>query len=139
MLKTNNSVIGLTKKLVSIPSITPSDPSCQDIIAQYLQKLKFNIKHLPSPNKKVKNLYAKYGTQGPLFLFLGHTDVVPTGPLEKWTHPPFTPTINNNALYGRGTQDMKGAIAAMMVATEQFLQKHNEHFKGQIAFFNYQC
>lgn len=134
MVKTNDIVLELTKQLVSIPSVTPLDHSCQDIIADYLQTLHFNIKHFPHPNKKVKNLYAKYGSQGPLFLFLGHTDVVPTGPVEKWTYHPFTPTIKDNALYGRGTQDMKSAIAAMMVATKEFLQQHKQSFNGQIAF-----
>jgi len=134
MIDSIEEIIKLAKKLVSVPSITPLDPACQDIIADYLKKLNFEIQHLPHPNKKVKNLYAKYGTTGSLFLFLGHTDVVSPGTLKNWTYPPFTPTIKKDYLYGRGTQDMKGSIVAMMYAAAKFVKQHGNNFNGQIGF-----
>ncbi|HEV2613333.1 MAG TPA: succinyl-diaminopimelate desuccinylase [Gammaproteobacteria bacterium] len=121
----------LTKQLINLASITPDDNGCQDLIADRLQKLGFEINHLPFHD--VKNLWAVRGKSAPLFIFLGHTDVVPTGPLDKWHSPPFTATEKNGFLYGRGAQDMKSNIAAMIIAIENFI-KHNPNHMGSIGF-----
>jgi len=121
----------LTKQLINCPSITPEDSNCQNIIAKRLEKLGFEINHLPFGD--VKNLWAVRGKSAPLFIFLGHTDVVPTGPIEKWHSPPFTATVKDNYLYGRGAQDMKSNIAAMTIAVENFI-KHNPDHRGSIGF-----
>jgi len=124
-------VLTLTKVLIEKPSVTPEDAGCQLIIKEYLQKLGFTVTELPSG--PVKNLWAQYGTARPLFVFAGHTDVVPVGDLKDWKFDPFTPTLHEGYLYGRGAQDMKSGVAAMLIATEQFLQKH-PHFNGSIGF-----
>jgi succinyl-diaminopimelate desuccinylase len=121
----------LTKSLIQCPSITPEDAGCQTLIAERLAKIGFEINSLPFG--EVKNLWARRGTQSPLFVFLGHTDVVPTGPVEKWTFPPFEPTVHDGYLYGRGTQDMKSNIAAMITACERFIAEHPAH-QGSIGF-----
>lgn len=121
----------LAKQLIAIESITPHDNGCQTIIAEKISKLGFHIEHLAFGD--VSNLWARLGTQLPLFVFAGHTDVVPTGPIEKWTSHPFEPTIRDGKLYGRGAADMKSSIAAMITAVEVFLQNHT-HFNGSIAF-----
>lgn len=131
MLDLNSTALDITKALIQIPSITPNDKGCQTIIADYVKQLDFEIHHYPHSKKNVDNLFAKYGNQGPLFLFLGHTDVVPPGPLDQWDAPPFEPTLKNNSLYGRGTQDMKSSIAAMLIAIKEFI-KHSPSFYGQI-------
>ena len=109
-----SDTLELAKTLISRPSITPEDHGCQDMIAQYLKPLGFNIEAMKFG--EVENLWARYGTEGPLFVFAGHTDVVPTGPRERWSHPPFEPTVVGDTLYGRGAADMKSSIAAMMFA-----------------------
>lgn len=125
------TTLDLAKQLISIPSVTPDDLGCQKIIADRLQAINFNIEHLRFG--EVDNLWARYGNQPPLFVFAGHTDVVPSGPLEKWSSDPFTPTITGNVMTGRGSADMKSSIAAMVCACESFLQdKDNIH--GSIAF-----
>lgn len=124
-------VLDLAHALISLASITPNDAGCQAIIRDYLTRLKFNSHDVSSHG--VTNTWARYGSEGPLLVFAGHTDVVPPGPLDQWTSSPFTPTIRNNVLYGRGAADMKSAIAAMMVACERFLKKHPKP-KGSIAF-----
>lgn len=121
----------LTKDLISRPSLTPEDSGCQMLIAERLSKIGFNIEHLRFG--ETDNLWARRGTDGPLFTFAGHTDVVPTGPEENWKYPPFEPTIDNGILYGRGTADMKGSIACMLTACERFIEKNPEHI-GSIAF-----
>lgn len=131
----------LTEKLISIPSVTPNDLGCQQLIADYLEALGFKITHLPC--SEVSNLWAVYSrnqnnntsedTNYPVLVFAGHTDVVPSGPLEKWQSDPFKPTIKNDLLYGRGAADMKGSLAAMLVATKNFLQ-NNKDFNGSIGF-----
>jgi succinyl-diaminopimelate desuccinylase len=117
--------------LIQRPSVTPDDQGCQQLLATRLEPLGFHIEHLRFGD--VDNLWARHGSSGPLFVFAGHTDVVPPGPLEEWTSDPFRPEIRGAALYGRGAADMKGSIAAMVTACERFLAVHNGH-AGSIAF-----
>jgi succinyl-diaminopimelate desuccinylase len=131
MIFDNHPTLCLLKELIRFPSITPDDAGAQAFIAARLKTLGFIIEHLPFGD--VKNLWAKRGEQTPLFVFAGHTDVVPTGPLQDWRTPPFEPAMIDGFLYGRGTADMKSSIAAMMVACERFLEKYPEHV-GSIAF-----
>lgn len=126
-----SEVVTLAKELIACPSITPNDAGCQDILLQRLQKLGFNIQLLPYG--PVKNFWARLGTDGPLLVFAGHTDVVPTGPLEKWQSDPFIPTIRNGLLFGRGAADMKSSIAAMVIAVEDFIATKPD-FSGSIGF-----
>jgi len=125
------ATLDLAKQLISIPSVTPDDLGCQKIIAERLSKLDFKIEHLRFG--EVDNLWARYGTQSPLFVFAGHTDVVPTGPAEQWSSDPFTPTITDDVMTARGTADMKSSIAAMVCACENLLADKTE-IKGSIAF-----
>lgn len=132
----SSEVQTLTEQLVSRPSVTPDDSDCQLLIANYLEKLGFTIEQLPS--SEVSNLWAvKYFNDqpAPCLVFAGHTDVVPTGPLEQWDTEPFTPTVKDNILYGRGAADMKGSIAAMLVATKNFILNNDAaNIKGSIGF-----
>ena len=121
----------LSKDLISRPSVTPEDMGCQALIAERLSKIGFNIENLRFG--ETENLWARRGTKGPLFAFAGHTDVVPTGPVENWKYPPFEPTIDDGMLYGRGTADMKSSIACMVTACERFI-KDNPNHTGSIAF-----
>ena len=121
----------LLKTLISCPSVTPADAGCQKIIGTYLQNMGFNLE--PMPFAAVDNLWARRGKEGPLFVFAGHTDVVPPGPLERWSHDPFTPMLKDGRIYGRGAADMKGGLAAMLVAVKNFINKHPT-FKPSIAF-----
>jgi len=125
------ATLELAKQLISIPSITPDDLGCQKIIADRLSAIGFKIEHLRFG--EVDNLWARYGTQSPLFVFAGHTDVVPTGPIEQWSSDPFTPTIIDDVMTARGTADMKSSIAAMTCACENFFQQQKE-IDGSIAF-----
>ena len=124
-----NPTIELAKELISRASVTPLDEGCQDLIAQRLKKIGFNIEHMPF--KEVKNLWATYGKEGPLFIFLGHTDVVPTGPIDDWKNDPFLPLEENGFLFGRGAADMKGSVAAFVTAVEDFISE-NKEFNGRI-------
>lgn len=126
-----SNVIELAKQLISQASVTPDDAGCQEILKKRLEKIGFNIEDHPFGN--VKNFWARRGKANPLLLFIGHTDVVPTGDLAKWTSPPFKPEIRNGYLYGRGAADMKSGIAAMMIACENFIAKHPQH-TGSIAW-----
>ena len=126
-----SSTLKLAKELISRQSVTPDDKGCQELMAERLEKIGFTITRLQ--NGDVTNLWARRGTEAPLFAFAGHTDVVPTGPEKNWTFPPFEPTEHDGLLYGRGAADMKGSIAAMVTATEEFIASHNEH-QGSIAF-----
>lgn len=125
------TTLELAKELICRESVTPEDGGCQKLIADRLEKLGFKATHLRFND--VDNLWITHGNSAPLFAFAGHTDVVPTGPLEDWNTDPFKAEINNGYLYGRGAADMKGGIAAMVVAAEQFVQKHPDH-NGTIAF-----
>lgn len=112
-------VLDLAQALIGCPSVTPFDSGCQEILIGRLQELGFNIERLPFG--EVTNLWARLGTTPPLFCFAGHTDVVPPGPLERWDSPPFAAEVREGRLYGRGAADMKGSLAAMVIATEAFL------------------
>ena len=117
-----SEVLELTKELIKRKSITPLDEGCQDLVASRLKKLGFVIKHLPFG--EVSNLWATYGKGEKTLTLLGHTDVVPTGPIEKWTNDPFEPTERNGLLFGRGAADMKGSVAAFVIAAEEFCNKN---------------
>lgn len=130
-IPTMSTTLELTKQLISRPSITPDDQSCQQLLSQQLESVGF--KSEPMDFNEVKNIWLRKGTQAPLFCFAGHTDVVPTGAAEQWDFPPFEPTIHNGKLYGRGTADMKGSIAAMTIAVQRFVTDYPDH-KGSIAF-----
>ena len=111
--------------LIKKPSVTPDDAGCQDYIVGRLQGLNFKEERLNFND--TQNLWLKRGNEKPLFTFLGHTDVVPPGPLEAWVSPPFEPTIRDGKLYGRGAADMKGGIASFMTAIERFVAKYPDH------------
>lgn len=126
-----SETLELSLQLLRQPSVTPLDHSCQDIMAERLGKIGFNIETMRFED--VDNLWARRGNQAPVFCFAGHTDVVPTGHLDAWNSDPFLPEIRDGKLYGRGSADMKTALAAMVVASERFVAKHPNH-KGSIAF-----
>ena len=117
-------MIELLQNLLRIKSISPNDMGCFDLIEKELFKLGFNCKRINYLN--VENLYATTGTSGKLFCFLGHTDVVPTGPEEKWKYPPFSATIDGDILYGRGAADMKGSVAAFIESAKEFINSTKE-------------
>jgi succinyl-diaminopimelate desuccinylase len=112
-------VLEKARALIARPSVTPEDAGCLDLIASWLAPLGFTIERIDAGG--VSNLWARRGTSGRLICFAGHTDVVPTGPLEQWTSPPFAPTVRDGYLYGRGAADMKSSIAACVVAMERLL------------------
>jgi succinyl-diaminopimelate desuccinylase len=120
----------LAQDLISRKSNTPDDAGCQDAIKARLAPLGFVFETIVSSS--VTNLWARKGTEAPVVCFAGHTDVVPTGPLEQWHSDPFTPTIRDGVLYGRGASDMKTSVAAFVTGIEGFLAKHPSH-KGSIA------
>jgi len=120
----------LAEALISRRSLTPEASGCLDLIIGRLGKLGFAFERIDSGN--VANLWARRGTASPLLCFAGHTDVVPTGPLDQWHSDPFIPTVRDGMLYGRGAADMKSSLAAFVVAIERFIAKHPEH-KGSIA------
>lgn len=126
-----SATLELTLDLIRRPSVTPLDADCQSIMAERLAAIGFQIEHLRFGD--VDNLWARRGTTAPLLCFAGHTDVVPTGSLEHWSSHPFAPEIRDGKLYGRGTADMKSALAAMVVACERFIAEHPDHH-GSIAF-----
>ena len=134
-----SAALDLTEALIACKSVTPADGGCQELIAQRLQAIGFHTESVVSgpDDFRVTNLWAikkgQLGDQGKVFVFAGHTDVVPTGPLEKWTNDPFTPTIREGRLYGRGAADMKTSLASFVVATEEFVTAHPQH-SGSIAF-----
>lgn len=121
----------LTKDLINRKSVTPEDAGCQDMMADILTPLGFEIEDLTFAD--TKNIWARKGTEGPLFCFAGHTDVVPSGPEQNWQTPPFEATEKDGYIHGRGAADMKGSLAAMLVATETFVKANPQH-KGSIAF-----
>ncbi|ABR88540.1 succinyl-diaminopimelate desuccinylase [Janthinobacterium sp. Marseille] len=126
-----SKTLALTEELIALSSVTPEDKGCQSRLIELLEPLGFVCETIESDG--VTNLWARKGTTQPLLVFAGHTDVVPTGPLEQWTSPPFVPTQREGKLYGRGAADMKTSIAAMVVAAEEFVQAHPAH-KGSIGF-----
>lgn len=128
---TTHASIELLGNLISRPSITPNDAGCQEMIANLLSEVGFKCEHLRFG--QVDNLWARYGNQEPLFVFAGHTDVVPTGPVADWASPPFQPTIRDDVMYGRGIVDMKAAIAAAVIAAIDFV-KERPDFPGSIGF-----
>jgi len=125
-----SDTLNLLIDLIRRESVTPEDAGCQAMISQRLTALGFNCEHLDFAD--TRNIWLKRGDKAPLFCFLGHTDVVPPGPLEDWQSPPFEPTLRDGKLYGRGTADMKGSIACFITAVERFIQQHPDH-KGSIA------
>tara|TARA_B100000686_G_scaffold137625_1_gene144863 strand:+ start:2790 stop:3923 length:1134 start_codon:yes stop_codon:yes gene_type:complete len=122
--------LSLAKQLISCRSLTPDDNGCQDILIDRLEKIGFNIDYFQY--NKVKNIWARRGTSAPVLCFAGHTDVVPTGPLDHWESDPFIPTIRDGKLFGRGAADMKSSLAAFITAIESFLYLHPDH-NGSIA------
>ena len=120
----------LTQELIRRQSVTPEDAGCMDLIASRLEPLGFTAEWLNFGD--TKNIWLRRGRAAPLFMFLGHTDVVPPGPLEEWSSPPFEPAIRNGRLYGRGAADMKSGVAAMVTALENFVPRHPDH-RGSIA------
>ena len=126
-----SKTLALTEELITLSSVTPNDNGCQKRLIDLLAPLGFECETIESGG--VTNLWARRGTAQPLFVFAGHTDVVPTGPLDQWHSHPFIPTQRDGKLYGRGAADMKTSIAAMVVAVEEFVQQHPNH-KGSIGF-----
>jgi len=125
-----SETLALLEELIRRESVTPVDGGCQDLLAQRLSQIGFSDERLNFAD--TQNLWLRRGQQAPLFVFLGHTDVVPTGPLAAWDSPPFEPTIRDGQLYGRGAADMKGGIAAFITAVERFVAEHPDH-QGSIA------
>ena len=123
--------LSLACDLISRNSTTPEDADCQQLMGERLAAVGFKLEQLNFG--EVDNLWARRGDSGPVLCFAGHTDVVPTGPLEKWDQPPFEPVIRDGMLLGRGAADMKGSLPAMLVAADRFVAKHPTH-KGSIAF-----
>ena len=115
-------MIKFLQNLIQIESLSPNDEGCFNLIEDRLKKLNFNCERINYLN--VENLYATFGEKGKIFCFLGHTDVVPTGPKDKWSHPPFSGHIEGDLLYGRGTADMKASIAAFLDSLDQFFSKN---------------
>lgn len=130
MIKTSRTQ-ELAAELIALDSITPQDKGCQQRLSELLAPLGFVCETIESNG--VTNLWARKGTESPVFVFAGHTDVVPTGPLHQWASAPFIPTIRDGKLYGRGAADMKTSIAAMVIACEEFVASHPDHL-GSIAF-----
>jgi succinyl-diaminopimelate desuccinylase len=126
-----NATLALTCELIRKPSVTPEDAGCQALMMQRLAAIGFDC--TPLNFGEVSNFWALRGDSGPLLAFAGHTDVVPTGPERDWHSPPFEPDIRDGILYGRGAADMKGSLAAMVVACEEFVAAHPDHF-GRIGF-----
>ncbi len=126
----SNDTLTLAQQLVACASLTPNDNGCQQILIERLKKLGFQIENMRFG--EVDNLWARRGDCAPVVCFAGHTDVVPTGPLDQWDSDPFVPTIRNGCLYGRGTADMKSSLAAFITAIEAFIAQHNDH-SGSIA------
>ena len=126
-----SETIALTCELISSESVTPEDAGCQEVMIARLEKLGFHVTRLPFAN--VQNFWAVRGESGPILCFAGHTDVVPPGNVDQWQTPPFKPTIKDGVLYGRGAADMKGSLAAMITAVENFVSEFPDH-NGRIAF-----
>ncbi|MCG9553400.1 MULTISPECIES: succinyl-diaminopimelate desuccinylase [Vibrio] len=128
---TDSPTLALAKDLISRQSVTPEDAGCQELMINRLKALGFEIEVMVFED--TTNFWARRGTEAPLFAFAGHTDVVPAGPIEQWNTKPFEPTIVDGYLHGRGAADMKGSLASMIVAVEQFIEKYPDH-SGSIGF-----
>jgi succinyl-diaminopimelate desuccinylase len=126
-----SQTLELTRNLMARRSVTPADEGCQEIMMARLIAAGFHVE--PLRYGSVDNFWAKRGNGGPVLCFAGHTDVVPTGPLEEWKTDPFVPSVRDGVLYGRGAADMKSGLAAMVTASEEFVAAHPAH-KGSIAF-----
>jgi len=126
-----SATVDLTLDLIGRNSVTPVDQGCQEVMTSRLAAAGFKIENLRYGN--VDNFWATRGQGGPVLCLAGHTDVVPTGPLEEWTSDPFKPAVRDGQLFGRGAADMKSALAAMVTATEEFVKAHPKH-KGTIAY-----
>ena len=120
-----SDVLALARALIALPSVTPDDAGCQPLLAERLRRAGFHCESLRFG--AVDNLFATHGTGGPVLLLLGHTDVVPPGPREAWSSDPFEPQERDGLLYGRGAADMKGSVAAFVVALERFVAAHPRH------------
>lgn len=120
-----SDVLRLAQALIARPSVTPEDAGCQALIAERLAGAGFRCQSLDFG--QVKNLWATHGAGGPVFVLLGHTDVVPPGPRERWASDPFLPAVRDGRLYGRGAADMKGSVAAFVLALEAFVAAHPQH------------
>lgn len=126
-----SKTLDLATALISRPSVTPKDEGCQDMLIEALQPVGFISEKMNFGD--VENIWLRKGSEAPLFCFAGHTDVVPTGPVEEWDDDPFNAEIRNGKYYGRGTADMKGSIAAFTVACQRFVTDFPDH-KGSIAY-----
>ncbi|AZZ98577.1 succinyl-diaminopimelate desuccinylase [Pseudoalteromonas sp. R3] len=131
MSETHSEVVALAKALIQRPSVTPEDAGCQAMLNERLSRLGFKVEEHFFVD--TLNTWARKGTQGPHFCFAGHTDVVPVGNERDWRYPPFSGEIHDGMLHGRGAADMKGSLAAMVVATERFVARFPDH-KGSISF-----
>ena len=127
----HDPTLGLTEQLISCRSVTPEDGGCMPLIVERLKPLGFTCEYINRGG--VTNLWARRGQTAPVVCFAGHTDVVPTGPLDQWSSDPFEPSIRDGMLYGRGAADMKGSLAAFVTAAEAFVAAHPDH-QGSIAF-----
>ena len=125
-----SAILELTCDLIRRASVTPDDAGCQALIGERLRRAGFAVEHLRFGD--VDNLWATHGGDGPVLAFLGHTDVVPSGPADAWRSPPFEPVVRDGMLYGRGAADMKGSVAAFVLALERFVAQHPAH-PGRIA------
>ena len=125
-----SETLSLLESLIKKPSVTPEDAGCQDLIAERLKAIGFKDERLNFED--TQNIWLRRGDSKPLLVFLGHTDVVPPGPLDSWNSPPFEPTLKDGKLFGRGTADMKGGIACFITAVERFIANHPKH-RGSIA------
>ncbi len=130
MPQENQETLELAQTLINRQSVTPDDKGCQNILIERLEKLGFTIEKMRFGD--VDNLWARRGTTSPVLCFAGHTDVVPTGPVDQWHSDPFTPTIRDGRLYGRGSADMKTSLAAFITAIEAFVAEHDDH-QGSLA------
>ncbi|MCY9845237.1 succinyl-diaminopimelate desuccinylase [Vibrio caribbeanicus] len=127
----DSPTLALAKDLIRRPSVTPKDEGCQEVMIERLKALGFNIEVMVFED--TTNFWARRGTESPLFVFAGHTDVVPAGNIEQWQYPPFEPTVKDGFLFGRGAADMKGSLASMVVAVEEFISANPDH-QGSIGF-----
>lgn len=125
-----SETLELAMDLIHRASVTPDDAGCQDVLIDRLAALGFRIERLPFG--EVTNFWARRGDTSPVFAFVGHTDVVPTGPTAQWSTPPFEPVVRDGHLFGRGAADMKGSLAAFVTACERFIAEHPDH-RGSIA------